>query len=603
MAVCSIGHSAMAHDLVSSLPDWLNRTKSWLQASNALVWAIAGMSVVIVAGFIYTEQKQRELVSITEQAREMRRARQALMEVDGAVMHAVAQLPTRGASEDFFRATERLAKHGPSHFPRMTAREGIKVDSSKLVAELRSAWTDTWGLIEGGDLNRAKQIYVERGAATLLTDLVAGMYAELDSMEARYATVNNSIAFMTSAVLMLQILTGLACAVAFRRSARHMQRESEARALAVTSANNSREQVQRLFEMTDILQSASDFEDAKAVLIATASDLMPGLGGALYVFNNSHDRLLLSACWGALAAPPANARRTWRETPAQALPQHIFANQCWSLKRGKPHINRPLAHKLCCQHHSGEMHVLELPMLARGEILGLLQIHAGGEQAEAQLDEARTIGTALADAMSLALSSIQLREKLRSQALRDPLTGLYNRRYMEDTLHRSVRLAERDKQPFSVIMIDLDHFKRLNDQQGHAKGDAVLRDAAAAILSQLRETDVACRYGGEEMIVLLPNCGLDMAAQKANAIRLSIEALSDPGGAAVSASLGVSTYPVTARASRDLVASADTALYAAKQAGRNRVERAALLAGASGGSAEESPALAADAEAVLLAAE
>jgi diguanylate cyclase (GGDEF)-like protein len=219
---------------------------------------------------------------------------------------------------------------------------------------------------------------------------------------------------------------------------------------------------------------------------------------------------------------------------------------------------------------------LEIPMIARGEILGLLQIYADGEDAERRLEEVSGIGTALADAMSLALANIALRDKLRSQALRDPLTGLYNRRYMEDTLQRVVRLADRERHDVSVIMIDLDHFKRLNDQHGHAKGDTVLRDAAAVVINQMRETDVACRYGGEELIVVMPNCGLEAAAAKAERIRVGIEALSENGGVQVSASFGVAAIPATSLAAKDLVANADAALYRAKQEGRNRVVRAIL---------------------------
>ena len=181
--------------------------------------------------------------------------------------------------------------------------------------------------------------------------------------------------------------------------------------------------------------------------------------------------------------------------------------------------------------------------------------------------------------MSLALSNIALREKLRNQALRDPLTGLYNRRYMEDSLDRYVRLAEREGRKVSVIMIDLDHFKRLNDEHVHATGDAVLREAAAAIVGALRETDVACRYGGEEMIVFLPDCSLEDAAVKAEQIRERIEALSGTHGAKVSASLGVSSVPSTSSNSADLVKSADTALYRAKHAGRNQVAIAPVRSG------------------------
>jgi len=120
-------------------------------------------------------------------------------------------------------------------------------------------------------------------------------------------------------------------------------------------------------------------------------------------------------------------------------------------------------------------------------------------------------------------------------------------------------------------MVDLDHFKKLNDEHGHAFGDAVLRDAAMAIVGGLRETDIVCRFGGEELVVILPDCNLDRAEDKAEALRLRIEALSQTHGAGISASFGVAAVPYTSTGVSDLLAAADAALYKAKQNGRNQV--------------------------------
>jgi diguanylate cyclase (GGDEF)-like protein len=340
---------------------------------------------------------------------------------------------------------------------------------------------------------------------------------------------------------------------AFRSSAR----EADGRSAALRVADTSREQVARLFEMADVLQSATDYGDANQVLKATASELLPGFSGALYVFNNSRDRLVLSTSWGRL--------------DDERAPETIPPDQCWALKRGKPHLNRRDGTKLCCDHHHGDDTVLEIPMIARGEIMGLFQLFATGEKAEARLEGVTSLATALADGMSLALANMALREKLRNQALRDPLTGLYNRRYMEDCLQRFVRLADRENREVSVVMVDLDHFKMLNDEHGHAFGDSVLRDTALTLVGGLRETDVVCRYGGEELVVILPDCNLDRAADKAEALRARIEALSQTHGAAISASFGVASVPYTSSGVSDLLGAADGALYRAKQSGRNQV--------------------------------
>jgi diguanylate cyclase (GGDEF)-like protein len=326
------------------------------------------------------------------------------------------------------------------------------------------------------------------------------------------------------------------------------------RAIAAGFAAN--QQVEQLFSMADMLQSAAGQEDTNEVLRNTAANLLPGFSGTLYVFNNSRDRLDLSMQWGGLA---------------EMGPDHITPSSCWALKRGKPHLNLLEAGALRCSHAHEEQAVLEIPMAARGQLYGLLGIIAEGAHAATRLDDIRPIATAMGDAMSLALSSIALREQLKRQALRDPLTGLYNRRFLEEIQERMCLDAERRKTSISAIMIDLDHFKKLNDQHGHAAGDAALRDVAAAILSCLRTVDVACRYGGEELAVLLSDCSLANAAGKAEQIRARIAEFTSGRGLPVTASLGVASIPETSNESADLLPAADAALYQAKQQGRDRV--------------------------------
>ncbi len=150
---------------------------------------------------------------------------------------------------------------------------------------------------------------------------------------------------------------------------------------------------------------------------------------------------------------------------------------------------------------------------------------------------------------------------------------------MEDALERYINLAERSGTPTAVIMLDLDNFKALNDRLGHAKGDAVLRDVAAQLIGGLRPADVVCRYGGEELLVILPDCSLDDARLRAEALRVRIESLTDAHETPVSASFGVAAIPETSTSSLDVVPMADAALYAAKQQGRNRVVCSELRTG------------------------
>lgn len=341
--------------------------------------------------------------------------------------------------------------------------------------------------------------------------------------------------------------------------------ELDERTAMVDSSQQAHEQVEELFAMTDMLQAAEDHVDAGAVLMATAMRLLPDFGGALYVFNNSRDRLDLAKSW--------NCSEGFH--PSDTL----LPGNCWALKRGKPHINDPTTGTLCCMHHVGGAATIEVPMMARGQVHGLIMLSLDAEDAFGQLRAVRRLARAMADSMSLALSNIALREKLRTQSLRDPLTGLYNRRYMEDALDRYVSLAERTGSSTAVVMIDLDNFKRLNDEHGHAKGDAVLRDVAAQLVGGLRPSDVIARYGGEELMVILPGCSLEGAEIKAEGLRARIEGLSDAHGTPISASFGIASVPETSTSPADVVPMADAALYVAKQAGKNCIRLAERRAG------------------------
>ena len=334
----------------------------------------------------------------------------------------------------------------------------------------------------------------------------------------------------------------------------------EERSQLLADAREARQQTEQLFAMTDMLQSAESHEDAGEVLQATAMQLLPEFRGALYVFNSSRDRLDLATLWP----------RGEDSNPAEAL----VPSNCWALKRGKPHINDPHAGTLCCKHNGGILSTIEVPMIARGQVLGLLMLATDKPNGSQELRKISRMAHALADSMSLALSNIGLQEKLRTQSLRDPLTGLYNRRYMEDALERFLNIGERSGQSTSVIMIDLDNFKKLNDEHGHAKGDAVLRDVAGQLVGALRPSDVVSRYGGEELLVILPDCRLEDAAQKAEMLRARIESLGDTHGTQITASLGIAAVPETSSGQSDVVSMADAALYAAKKAGRNCVHLA-----------------------------
>lgn len=166
-----------------------------------------------------------------------------------------------------------------------------------------------------------------------------------------------------------------------------------------------------------------------------------------------------------------------------------------------------------------------------------------------------------------------LRAQLREQAIRDPLTHLYNRRYLEETLQREISRCEREKLPVSVVMLDIDFFKSVNDTYGHTAGDALLKHLAAMLLNDTRRGDVACRYGGEEFVVVLPGASLEIALQKAEKWRLEFaktELEFGPFRIGATVSLGIACYPQHSLTSIGVISAADQGLYQAKQTGRNR---------------------------------
>ena len=166
-------------------------------------------------------------------------------------------------------------------------------------------------------------------------------------------------------------------------------------------------------------------------------------------------------------------------------------------------------------------------------------------------------------------------EELHYLSLHDPLTGLFNRRHMDEVLAREVQLARRKGRRLSAIMLDIDHFKRFNDQYGHEAGDAVLREVGTLLTSQVRDTDIACRYGGEEFLLLLPEFALEAAADRAEILRLKMHELDlsfqQHHLGRITVSLGVAELPEHAETGDELMAAADAALYQAKRAGRDCV--------------------------------
>ncbi|HTO21522.1 MAG TPA: diguanylate cyclase [Spirochaetia bacterium] len=322
----------------------------------------------------------------------------------------------------------------------------------------------------------------------------------------------------------------------------------------VNQLNEQNKQIQLLTDIGDALQSCLTVEEAYATVSRQVPRLLPGSSGTLFIHDAMKSLFLSAAEWGAHRS---------------AIPA-FKAEDCWALRRGKPHAVTAAGTNLPCPHAAGasEARSLCLPLSASGRTIGLLQVTGGAESAHAYAES-------VAEHVGLALSNIMLRSDLRQLSIHDPLTGLFNRRYMEESLETEIRRAERKKQPIGVIMLDIDHFKAFNDGFGHAAGDQMLRAIASLVQSRLRAGDIACRFGGEEMVLILPEATVEAARHRAEDLRARAKRLQvhheDTPLGQVTISLGVAVYPTHAANRDELLGAADVALYKAKEEGRDRV--------------------------------
>jgi diguanylate cyclase (GGDEF)-like protein/PAS domain S-box-containing protein len=317
-----------------------------------------------------------------------------------------------------------------------------------------------------------------------------------------------------------------------------------------------------LNDMSEMLQACVASDEAYAVIAQIGRQLFSDEIGMLFVQSASRTVVERVALWGSPAG----------EVPGLA----VFAPEdCWALRRGRLYVGGPESAALQCRHLAGtnSFQYMCVPMAAHDGTVSLLHIQrtSGGPIDDARRRLAQTV----ADSISLALANLHLRETLRSQSVRDALTGLFNRRYLEETLDREVRRVTRANRPLGVIMLDIDHFKVFNDTFGHEAGDAVLREFGRFLGASLRGEDIACRYGGEEFVLILPEANLEIATQRAEKLRDGVKYLTvtDHGQSlgAISLSLGVAIYPEHGANGDDLLRAADTALYRAKHEQRDRV--------------------------------
>ena len=317
-------------------------------------------------------------------------------------------------------------------------------------------------------------------------------------------------------------------------------------------------------QMGDLLQVSNEREEYYSIIKEFVPQLFPDTSGALFFISNSRSSVEAVAVWG-------NDLQSERS---------FAPNECWAMRRGQTYQGDSSKPGLNCRHIEKPFYgrYLEVPMMASGELIGVF--HIEDREEVLPLENIQTLAHTLADHLSLSFSNLKLRERLRTQSIRDALTGLYNRRYMEESLAREIPRAMRRNMPVGIIMLDIDHFKVFNDTYGHEAGDMVLREIGALLQNQIRSEDITCRYGGEEFILILPEANQEATVERAEQIREAIKSMRveyrrQPLGV-ISISLGVAVFPEHSSTVEGILKKADEALYHAKYNGRDRVEVAAI---------------------------
>ena len=352
-----------------------------------------------------------------------------------------------------------------------------------------------------------------------------------------------------------------------KRAEQLLEQTNEELAARVQALELQSRQITLLNQLGEMLQSSRTLEEIYTIINSFAPQLFPSQAGFLGIVSGPSNMIETVITWHEPFAGKADFR----------------LEECWALRRARlytvsethtgpfcQHLDRPFPASCVC-----------VPIMAEGETLGVLHVQGGGRTDTAshpgsQMDaSSQRMALAMAQQIALAIANLKLRSVLRSQAMRDPLTGLFNRRYLTELLELELRRAQRSNSSVGVVMLDLDHFKRVNDTFGHLAGDTVLREVAELLKSKCRSGDIVSRFGGEEFMLILPSASLEYATRRADALRDAIGHLtllfeSRPLGP-ITVSLGVAVFPDHGLTSEALIQTADSALYRAKQGGRDRV--------------------------------
>lgn len=390
---------------------------------------------------------------------------------------------------------------------------------------------------------------------------VIEFYSDITSQRDLFITrVRWSLAVLCGVALLALTAVILVIYRTNRRQVRDLRiRAAKERDLMDDQLRLARE-VRLLGELNEWLQSSRSLDELFDMVSRFMTHILPEAEGSVYVYSNSRDVLDGCASWNG-----------------GAHKAHIHPEGCWGLRRGRTYEFGASEIDFVCEHaepHDGRPFFC-FPILAHGETVGLLHLRALDGREEC-FHASKKLAQLCAEQISMAIANVRMRDQLHDQSVRDPLTGLFNRRHMTETLRKSISRSQQTGARLSLIAVDVDHFKKFNDTHGHDAGDMVLRAVGAALEQGCDRDEVACRIGGEEFILILPDNTPDDALTRAERLRQAVEAVTVRYGEKalprITISVGVAHYPAHGTMPQDLLRAADDALYAAKDKGRNQVQ-------------------------------
>ena len=420
------------------------------------------------------------------------------------------------------------------------------------------------------------QFYIQRNGSLPLDLRVQQLLGQMRMREQALLSSRRAASELSAKLLLLAAILGIPLSLSMLVAVnRFMLRENAERRKSERLANDSSSRFESLSSdmgalsrFAGMLQSCEGPDELMALTSRALAAMVPNVSGSVYLIRSSRDHAQIAVKWGEEAVISA---------------EHPAPVQCWAMRRNQPFTCADLRSDIRCAHVS--MDAVDgatacYPLSAQGQLMGWLYF------SKSEPGPFVKTGLALqaAEQLSLALANIRLREDLRNQSIRDPLSGLFNRRYLEESLAREVSRCTRRQLPLAVLMFDLDHFKAFNDQHGHPGGDTLLSAFGRLLQAHCRPEDIPCRFGGEEFTLILPEAGREVALQRAQAIvsataQLIVEHQGINLGR-VTTSCGLAVLPDHGTGGSALLAAADKALYRAKSTGRNRVcEAQAMLPG------------------------